>query len=216
LTSSTQLIHELLDVLNDIFTYTESNALKELIRMNKVKIFVILWKMLDISTKKDFKVAAFNFLLKVIDSYDEIDKIEKEYIMLFNLALDNPTLRNDHNKHPSYYFQLIQNMSSSGNQQIYNEYNQNLIGFQELAKAIIDSSHNNRYEDIMKEIVLSFIQFYKKKTTKQETWFQLFKRTWMDIYFNAKNSEETTKIGVFEEVKLKGFTKNLIASVSFL
>ena len=212
LTSSTQLIHELLDILNDIFTYTESNYLKDLIKMNKVKIFVILWKMLDLTTKKDFKIAAFNFLLKVIDSFDELDKIEKEYIMLFNFALDNPTLRGDQ-KQPAYHFQLVQSMNSSGNHQMYNEYTQNLIGFQELAKAIFDSSHANRYEDVMKEILNNFLIFYKKKTTKQENWFQLFKRTWMEVYFNPKNSEENSKVGVFEEVKQKGFTKNFIATV---
>jgi hypothetical protein len=65
----------------------------------------------------------------------------------------------------------------------------------------------------MREIFIMFHKFSKKKSTKPEIWFQLFKRTVADVFFNEKNWEEVNKISIFEETKQKGFTKNILAAV---
>lgn len=150
LTSSTQLLNELLDIINDIFTYTEPQGLKDLLTFVKAKMIIILWKFLEPTTKKEMKKTAFSFLLKIIDSYDNIFNADPEYLALFNFAIDHPYLRESSGNRPHYSFSIVQDSYNGAPQMTFNEYQQHLNSFHDLSKSIGDSSSFSKYDDVIK------------------------------------------------------------------
>jgi len=82
----------------------------------------------------------FYFLLKILDSFDDIQQADKEYIALFNYALDHPLLRENYQK-PSYHFFFGgSNLQHTNMSKSYNEYQNYFSSFQELNKVITENS----------------------------------------------------------------------------
>jgi len=138
--SSTVQLNELLEFLHDLFSYIEVSRLKELLLKNKIKLVVILYKFLDNTTKIEIRKMTFYFLLKILDSFDDIQSADKEYIALFNYALDHPLLRENYQK-PSYHLQYgSSNLQHTNMSKTYNEYQNYFSSFQELNKVITENS----------------------------------------------------------------------------
>jgi len=109
---------------------------------------VILYKLLDINTKNELRKIAFNFLLLVLDSYDDLLAADKEYVALFNYALDHSTIRNDSSK-PAYYLKMSAetNFIHTNMSRQYNEYKQYFLSFQELNRFITENPHSLKSDE---------------------------------------------------------------------
>ena len=79
--------------MKDIFTFADSQSLRQVKVKYKMKIFVILSRFLEPKTKRELRKIAFSFLLKILDSYEAPSQADPEFISLFNFALDNDVLR---------------------------------------------------------------------------------------------------------------------------
>jgi len=210
--SSTVQLNELLEFLHDLFTFIEVGKLKDLLDRNKIKIVVILYKFLDNTTKIDIRRMSFYFLLKILDSFDNIQAADPEYIALFNYALDHPLLRENSQKPAYHLFYLGSHLQHTTMSQKFNEYQSYFSSFQELNKVITESSSIAKSEKNFEEIFHAFMNFVRgNKTKKPRHWFVFFKSTWKDIYFNETEGipEDITNLGVFEESKKRGMTSNL-------
>ena len=140
MTSSSQQLAELLDIVDDIIVYVDKAGLKDLLARNKSKFVVLLYKLLDMKTKREIRKRGFYFLLKTIDSYDDLNA-DKEYIALFNYALDHPLVRESSQK-PMYILEFHHGTNSMNNvaNKMFNEYQQQFLNFQELDKLISENA----------------------------------------------------------------------------
>jgi hypothetical protein len=142
MTSSSQQLVEYLEYMQDLFFCLEKPSLKELLSRNKVRIIAILYKLLEVTTKKDYRKMAFQFLLRILDSFEDPIDADKEYLCLFNYALDHPALRENSSK-PAYILQISNtNMSTSSNNDII----YHLSSFGEMSKVIVENPNVARSE----------------------------------------------------------------------
>lgn len=159
MTSSSQQLGEYLDYMQDLFFLLERPSLKELLFKNRIRIIAILYKLLDVTTKKEYRRMSFQFLLRILDSFEDPIDADKEYICLFNYALDHPALREGSSK-PAYILQITgNNMNTTSNNDVLHHVN----SFGEMSRVITENANAARSEEAVKVLisldVLSNIQF---------------------------------------------------------
>lgn len=152
LNSSAQQIPEILGLLEDLFLSIEKMAVKDLHISSHIRIVIILHRLLDLNTKREVRKAAFLFLLKILDSFDDYSQIDKEYIALFNYSLESPALRDGASHIPAYQFTCNITTSSPNSSSLkaateyFNEYDE----FQDIGKLIAETSPTIKYDEIAK------------------------------------------------------------------
>ena len=159
MTSSSQQLGEYLEYMQDLFFHLDKPSLKELLFKSKVRIIAILYKLLDVTTKREYRRISFQFLLRILDSFDDPIDADKEYICLFNYALDHPSLRENSIK-PAYILQISgNNFNTTQNNDILHQLN----SFGEMGKVIVENPNAARSEEAVKVLislgVLSNIRF---------------------------------------------------------
>jgi len=160
LTNSTQQLYEILDLIEDTFIHIDKANVKELTENYKAKLVILLYKFLEGNTKREVRRAAFIFLLKVIDSFDNIQTIDKEYIALFNYSLDSPALREGTHK-PAY--RLVYNLSAGSLDNLLYKAGAEYTAFQDLGKLISETVPLARSEDLVRVSERNFFYYYKKR-----------------------------------------------------
>ena len=145
--NSTQQLYEILDLIEDVFILVEKANVKELLENYKARLVILLHKFLDGNTKREVRRAAFIFLLKVIDSFESVQTIDKEYIALFNYSLDSPALREGTHK-PAY--QLFYNLSAGSLDNLLYKAGAEYSAFKDLGGLIAETVPLARNEDLVR------------------------------------------------------------------
>jgi hypothetical protein len=71
ITFSGNILPDLIEILDDVFTYISFENVQKLVKDFRVELFVIIYKFLDHNTKKEIRKLGFTMLLLVIESYAE-------------------------------------------------------------------------------------------------------------------------------------------------
>ena len=152
LNSTAQQIPEILGLLEDLFLFVEKVAVKDLQLSSHIRIVIILHRLLDLSAKREIRKAAFLFLLKILDSFDDYSQIDKEYIALFNYSLESPALRDGASHVPTYQFtcNISTSSPSSASYKSATEYFNEYAEFQDIGKLIAETAPTIKYDEIAK------------------------------------------------------------------
>lgn len=143
---------DIIEAIHDLFVNLDKKAIIELRSNYKMRLVVLLKLLIDPATKREARNNGFNFLIRILDSYEDPSQADREYIALFNLSF------NPQESSVSYSLNVNPDSQHGIYASLYHEYTVFSAGLSDVAKALSNADSSPVKSEELKVYTMSFFK----------------------------------------------------------
>jgi hypothetical protein len=133
---------DIIEAIHDLFINLDKKAIIELRKSFKTRLVVLLKILIDPGTKREARNNGFNFLIRILHSYDDPSQADREYIALFNFSFvpqENSV---------SYTFNVNPDAQHGTNAHLFHEYTVFSTSLVDLARTLSNNDSPGKYDEL--------------------------------------------------------------------